>query len=251
MTLNYKKLGEANEVLVILHGFLGSLDNWFTLGKRFAEDYTVYILDARNHGLSPHSDEFSYGIMAKDVTEFFEQQGIEKANVIGHSMGGKVMMKFALDNPHLVEKLIVVDIAPKFYPVHHREILDALQSLDIENISSRQEADEQLAKSIPEFGVRQFLLKNIDRKQDGGFQWKMNLRVLDDKVEEVGKAQEGYSTIPVLFVNGERSDYIKPEDEDAILEIFPSAQFVTLPTGHWVHAEKPDLFYDTAIEFLK
>lgn len=251
MKLNYKKLGEAKEVLVILHGFLGSLDNWFTVGKRLAEDFTVYLLDARNHGLSPHSDEFSYDLMANDIVEFFEQQGIEKASVIGHSMGGKVMMKFALEHPHLVEKMIVVDIAPKSYPVHHREILDALQSLDIDNLASRQEADEQLAKSIPEFGVRQFLLKNIDRKQGGGFQWKMNLQVLDDKVEEVGKAQEGYSTVPALFVDGDRSNYIKPEDEDAILEIFPSAQFVTLPTGHWVHAEAPDLFYDAVIDFLK
>ncbi len=251
MGLNYKKLGEAEDVLIILHGFLGSLDNWFTLGKRFAEDYTVYLLDARNHGLSPHSSEFSYDIMANDVVGFFEQEGITKANVIGHSMGGKVMMKFALDNPHLVEKMIVVDIAPKSYPVHHREILDALQSLDIENIDSRQGADEQLAKSISEFGVRQFLLKNIDRKPEGGFKWKMNLSVLDEKIEEVGKAQSGYSTVPSLFINGERSDYIKHEDEDAILEIFPSAEFVTLPTGHWVHAEKPDLFYEATIKFLK
>lgn len=251
MNLNYKKLGETPETLIILHGFLGALDNWFTVGKRLAEDFTVYLLDARNHGLSPHSEEFSYEIMANDIAEFYQQQGIEKASVIGHSMGGKVMMQFALDNPAMVEKMIVVDIAPKAYPVHHQEILDALKGLDIENITSRQEADEQLAKSLPEMGVRQFLLKNLDRKAGGGFQWKMNLQVLDKTVEQVGKPQTGYSTVPALFVDGEQSNYIKDSDESDILEIFPNAEFVSLPTGHWVHAEKPDLFYQAAINFLK
>ena len=250
MNLNYKKIGDGEEVLVILHGFLGSLDNWYSLGRKLGEQFTVYLLDARNHGFSPHSDEFGYEIMAEDIREFFEQNGIEKSSVIGHSMGGKVMMEFALEHPYLVENLIVVDIAPKSYPVHHRDILDALLGLDIENIKSRNEADEQLAKAISEFGVRQFLLKNIDRKPEGGFKWKMNLELLNEKVEEVGRAQAGYSTVPALFIRGERSDYIKDTDDDSVLEIFPNSTFIDLPTGHWVHAEKPDLFFEAVMDFL-
>lgn len=250
MNLNYKKIGESGPELVIIHGFLGSLDNWYSVAKKLGQDYTVYLLDARNHGLSPHDDEFSYPIMAQDVKEFLEQHNIGKASIIGHSMGGKIAMEFALEYPSLIDNLIVVDIAPKAYPVHHREILDALLGLDIDHLQSRQEADEQLAKSIDEFGVRQFLLKNIDRKAEGGFRWKMNLKLLNEKVEEVGKSQTGYSTVPTLFVRGERSDYIKDTDENDILEIFPNSTFADLPTGHWVHAEKPDLFYEVAVDFL-
>jgi len=248
--LNYKKLGEEGTPLIILHGFLGSLDNWFSLGKRFADKHQVYLLDARNHGLSPHSDEFSYDAMVEDLKEFIEQEKLENVILLGHSMGGKIVMKFALDYPSIVKKLIVVDIAPKEYPVHHDEILDALKSLEVSEIQSRKEADKALAEHISEFGIRQFLLKNLDRQKDGSFQWKMNLPVLDEKIEEVGQEISGYSTVDALFIRGEKSNYIREKDENDILEIFPSASFASLPTGHWVHAEDADGFFEVVSEFL-
>jgi pimeloyl-ACP methyl ester carboxylesterase len=256
MKLNYKKQGEG-EVLVILHGLFGSLDNWQTLANRFADEgFEVFIIDQRNHGQSPHSEEWNYDIMADDLAELLAENGIEKINLLGHSMGGKTAMRFACKYPHFVAKLMVADIGPKSYPVHHKEIIDALKSVDLLNISSRNDVDEALKKSIPEFGVRQFLIKNFywkDPVKKIG-DWKFNLNVISEKIEEVGKETypESFFTIPTLFIKGEKSNYIRKEDFEDIHNKFINSEIETIPNaGHWLHAEQPDLFFEKVIDFLK
>jgi esterase len=251
MNLYFKELGEGTP-LVILHGFLGTGDNWYSLGKRFAEHFHVYIVDQRNHGNSPHSNEFGYQEMADDLVEFFREQHITKAHILGHSMGGKVAMLFAMQNPLKVEKLIVADIAPRYYPPHHQDILDGLNGLDLKKLTSRQDADDQLAKKIDDFGVRQFLLKNLNRSSDG-FSWKMNLPVLTRKIDKVG-LEIGKGVVyegPSLFIKGGKSRYIRAEDVKEIERKFPNSQIKEIEgAGHWLHAEQPDTFYDLTMEFL-
>ncbi len=252
MQLNYKKLGEG-EPLVILHGLFGMLDNWFTLGKKFAENFTVYLIDLRNHGQSPHSDEWNYKVMSDDLLDFFDDHKIGKANIIGHSMGGKTSMYFAGEYPERVKKLVVIDIAPRFYPIHHDTILRALLSIDLENLKSRNEADELLSKYISDFGTKQFLLKNLARKENDNtkFEWKFNLSVIAKNIHEVGEQTTGGSTAPTLFIRGENSDYINRSDEAEIQKLYPNSEIVSINSGHWVHAEKPEEFYNAVFKFLK
>jgi len=251
MKLNYKKLGEG-EPLVILHGLFGMLDNWFTLGKKFAENFTVYLVDQRNHGQSPHSDDWNYKVMSYDLFEFFNEHKIEKANLIGHSMGGKIAMYFAGEHPERLQKMVIADIGPKAYPIHHDTILTALLSVDIENIKSRNEADEALTKYIPDFGTKQFLLKNMTRKENDNtkFEWKFNLPVITKNIQEVGVEITQGATVPTLFIRAEKSHYINPEDEMGIKIMYPNSEIVSINSGHWVHAEKPEEFYNSVMKFL-
>ena len=175
MKLNYKKSG-SGPPLVILHGLFGSLDNWFSIAKELVEHYTLYLVDQRNHGDSPHAEEWNYAVMVEDLKELIDDEGLEKIYLMGHSMGGKTVMKFAVTYPERVEKLIVADIAPRFYPIHHQTILEGLNSLNLNQIKSRKEADDQLAQYIPELGVRQFLLKSLTRDSEG-FAWKIVVAV--------------------------------------------------------------------------
>ncbi len=253
MTLNFKKEGNAAESLIILHGLFGSLDNWMTFAKQMSQYFTVYLLDARNHGQSFHSDEFTYECMAKDVKDFMEKQQIEETVVLGHSMGGKTAMQFAFNYPHLVKKLIVADIAPKAYPVHHDEIIKGLQSLDFSVIKTRGEADEKLAESIPNLAVRQFLLKNMYWKEKNQLAWRFNLDVIAAQILNVGveiKAPFPFSE-PTLFVRGELSNYVLDEDVSDIKNIFPNMKLETISgSGHWIHAEKPKEFVKAVEAFL-
>lgn len=185
MTLNFRKTG-TGKPLVILHGLFGSADNWMSVAKGLEENYTLYLLDQRNHGDSPHSDTWNYKAMAADLKEFMEAEGLQKASFLGHSMGGKTVMKFALTYPEMVEKLVVADIAPRPYPVHHQTILEALNAVDTKSLSSRKEAEDKLAEYIPERGIRQFLLKNLTRKE-GAFEWKINLPIITKQIENVGE----------------------------------------------------------------
>ena len=252
MRLNYKKLGDG-EPLVILHGLFGMLDNWFALGKKFADSYAVYLVDLRNHGQSPHSNDWNYKVMSDDLLEFFDNHNIEKANIIGHSMGGKTAMYFAGVHSERVKKLVVVDIAPRFYPIHHETILDALLSVDLQNLKSRNDADVMLSKLIPDFGTKQFLLKNLARKENDNtkFEWKFNLPVIAKNIHEVGLETAKGSTTPTLFIRGEKSDYINQADETEIKKLYPNSDITSINSGHWVHAEKPDGFYNAVIKFLK
>jgi len=255
MQLNYKTLGEGKP-LIILHGLFGSLDNWLTIAKELTENhnYKVYLVDQRNHGHSPHSDEFNYGAMAEDLNEFIEEHGIENPSILGHSMGGKTAMKFALNHADKWDKLIVVDISPKAYPVHHDVILEGLNAIDVHNLKSRGEADKQLAEHISDFGTRQFLLKNLSRRKEGGFEWKINLPVIEKNIEIIGEGMEEQLAIEkdVLFIRGEKSDYIKDEDNILIVQHFPNSKIETIKgAGHWVHAEQPEALLNTVTDFLR
>lgn len=251
MKLFYRQSGQGDP-LIILHGLLGSSDNWFSLAKTFAEHFTVYLVDQRNHGQSPHSDEFNYSLLTEDLNDFYKEHGIEKAHIIGHSMGGKTAMNFAVKYPEKVDKLIIVDIVPKVYPVHHDHILDGLKAIDLEAVTNRTEADKILSAHVTEPDVRQFLLKNLARDEQSKFIWKMNLQGIDKHIEEIGEGMQYEGTYPgvALFVKGAHSNYYKPGDEEAIKKIFTAARFVTLDTGHWVQAEKPKEFADTVMSFL-
>ncbi|MCH7413466.1 alpha/beta fold hydrolase [Belliella sp. R4-6] len=253
MKLNFKKTG-SGEPLIILHGLFGSADNWFSIAKELEKHYTLYLVDQRNHGDSPHSDEWNYKVMAKDLNELMEDEKIESTNLMGHSMGGKTVMNFALQYPEKVKKLIVADIAPRHYPVHHQSILEGLTSVKLQEIKSRKEADDQLAKHISEAGIRQFLLKSLGRDKDGNFIWKINLPVINDQIENVGEALD-YDTNfenPTLFMGGANSKYIQEKDKEDIDKYFPNNHLIYIKNaGHWLHAEQPQAVVETVKAFLK
>jgi esterase len=251
MELFYREYGQG-EPLIILHGLFGSADNWMTQAKMLGERFHVYTVDQRNHGLSPHSPDHDYLAMTEDLNDFFKQRGLEKAIVLGHSMGGKTAMNFALKYPNKVSKLIVVDIMPKAYPVHHDKILDGLKAMPLKTLTSRNQADEVLAHYVDQPDVRQFLLKNLARAQEGGFIWKINLAAIDQNIEEMTATLvvDGEYTGPSLFIIGERSNYYAFGDENLIVRYFPNYKIVEMETGHWVQAEKPKEFVDVVLNFL-
>ncbi|MBI1226570.1 MAG: alpha/beta fold hydrolase [Bacteroidetes bacterium] len=250
MELNYKTFGQGDPV-IILHGLFGTLDNWQTIARQLAENYSVFILDQRNHGRSPHAEPHDYPTLAEDLRQFMEAHWMyDGAHVIGHSMGGKTAMQFALNYPDLVKKLVVVDIAPKAYQGNHYEIFEALKAMDLDKIADRKEAEAFLAERIQEEDVRLFLMKNLTRKTpfsgeqggSGGFEFKMNLPVLWEHYPTIlaeisGEPFEG----PTLFIRGGRSKHVVlPEDESLIKKLFPNSEIKTVEgAGHWVHAEKP------------
>lgn len=253
MTLHSNIIGEGKPFL-ILHGFLGSGDNWKTFGRALADKgIEVHLVDARNHGRSFHHDNFNYELMAADLKSYAAQHSIDNFILLGHSMGGKTSMLFSTLFPEMVEKLIVADIAPRYYPIHHDQILAGLNKLDQIKLTSRSEADEILASYIPEFGVRQFLLKNLYWNEDKQLKLRLNLQVLTEKVEEVGESlpPEAVFPNPTLFLKGEYSEYISQTDEADIKRHFPDSKIVEIPeAGHWLHAEKPEEFFEQVLKFV-
>ena len=252
MKLFYREIGEGDPI-VILHGVFGSSDNLLGPAKLLADDYKVYLLDQRNHGNSPHSDAFNYSAMASDLMEFLDAEDIRKPLIIGHSMGGKTVMNFAATYPEFDARYVVMDISPRFYKRHHDEILEGLNNIDLKSVKSRQEADKILEEKVPELPVRQFLLKNLDRA-DEGFKWRINLPVITDKIDNVGEGLDEKVVIerPFLFIRGDQSNYIREKDEELIRKQFPDSRIVTIHgAGHWLHAEKPKEFAITIKEFLK
>jgi esterase len=255
MKLYYRKTGEIGTPLIILHGIFGSSDNWLTISKLLSENHQVYMLDQRNHGQSPRSNELNYAVMAEDLKEFIEDYNLENAVLIGHSMGGKTVMQFAMNYPDLFAKIIVVDIAPKFYPVHHSMILQGLASIDLKTLKSRTEANELMKRFEESEGVRQFLLKNLWRnpEKNNEFDWRINVPVIAKNIDIVGHELSNERTIekPVLFIKGSESHYIKPEDERKIWELFPNYELVTIEgAGHWVQADKPQEFVEAVLKFV-
>lgn len=254
MKLFFRKMGEG-EPVIILHGLLGASDNWLSIGRQLAERHTVYLLDMRNHGHSPHSKEFHYVIMASDVNEFMLDHEIRSAILIGHSMGGKVAMHLALDHPHKISRLVVVDIASKAYPPSYfKNIIETLTNVDLSGIKRRKEVDEQMAPNIPDSGVRNFLLKNLVRSRGNTFSWKVNLAALLDNVDMLSGEiyREEVFSNPALFIRGSNSNYVLDEDILLIKSRFPRAEIVTIPgAGHWLHVDAPEKFLETLTAFME
>ena len=239
---------------IILHGFLGMGDNWKTLGGQFSEQgFQVHLVDQRNHGRSFHDDVFSYEILAEDLKSYCDAHNLKEIIILGHSMGGKTAMLFATQFPELVSKLIVADISPRFYPVHHDVILNGLSAIDFNQVKSRGEADNVLSEYIPEMGIRQFLLKNLYWAEKGKLGLRINLEVLRNEVSEIGEPLPTHATFikETLFLRGDRSEYIGVGDERIIKSHFPKAKIVTIAnSGHWLHAENPKDFFEAVMEFV-
>ena len=253
MNLFYRTLGKG-EPLLILHGLFGSSDNWMTLGNVFSKYFQVILVDMRNHGQSPQSELWDYPSMAEDIYLLVKKLGFSKIYLIGHSMGGKVGMTLADKYPGLLKKLIIADIAPKYYPVRHRQIIDGLLSINLKEIASRKEADIQLSNYIPEAGIRMFLLKNLEKNSEGGFKWKLNLNVINNHLENVGQATLPKSkiSVPTLFVRGTKSDYVTDEDIMEIRKHYSNSIVESIGNaGHWIHAEQSEAFSKTVLQFLK
>lgn len=253
MNFHYRSWGKGHP-LIILHGLFGSLDNWATIAKALASDVHVYAYDARNHGRSFHSEKFSYKAMADDIGEFMDQRGITSAHLLGHSMGGKSAMQFALTHPDRVDTLIVVDIAPKPYARKHDDLIEAMTGLDLSRYSLRQEVDEALAGKIQSTPTRLFLLKNLARNEDGTLRWKLNLEVIR---RHYGKTARGVDADrrfekPALFIKGGKSSYIDSDDRPLIKQLFPRSSILTIKNaGHWVHADAPDELLNVVQGFLR
>ena len=251
--LHSKFQGEGTP-LIILHGYFGMGDNWKSHANKLSEDYQVHLVDQRNHGRSFHSDDFDYELLVEDLEVYFDFHKIESAIVLGHSMGGKTAMMFAVTFPEKVQKLIVADIAPKNYPPHHHQILEALGAVDFSKIKLRTEVDEILKQFIDEMGVRQFLLKNVYRKTKDELDFRFNLESLTENNNEVGAPLPAFTEYDgeVLFLRGANSGYITDDDTALIQAHFPKAKVETIDNaGHWLHAENPIGFMTTLQVFLK
>jgi esterase len=245
----------VNKPLIILHGFLGMSDNWKTLAIQYAsKGFEVHAIDLRNHGRSFHSWDFSYEIMAQDIFEYCQVNKLSSIDLIGHSMGGKVAMLFATKYPEMVNKLIIADIGPKFYPPHHQTILAGLNAVDFSKKPTRNQVDEIVKNYIPDFGTRQFLLKSLYWQTPEQLAFRFNLEVFNKKIDEIGKALPSINHFqkPTLFIRGGNSNYILDEDLDEIKQHFPLAFLETIPNvGHWLHAENPQMFFELTLKFLK
>lgn len=252
LTLNHKRFGQG-PALIVLHGLFGSLDNWVSHARQLATHFTVYLLDQRNHGKSPHTPELNYPAMAQDLQDFMDQQGIYQAHLLGHSMGGKAVMQFAVEFPELVDSLLVADMGIKAYPPHHTQILETLSQMDLSTFSSRQAAGRAMEAGIPDQVVRQFLLKNLGRDEAKQFAWKFNLTAILQHYEQILAPLE--SDFPfegrTLFLSGADSAYVQESDWPDIQELFPAARWKAIAgAGHWLHADQPEAFLKTSLEFL-
>lgn len=267
MDLFYRKFGQG-PVMIILHGLYGSSDNWVSIGKILSEHFEVFLIDLRNHGNSMHSKEHNYQLLKNDLYDFMVSNQIEKAVIMGHSMGGKAAMFFAADHPGKVQSLIIIDISPRSYKslensesqiADHMNIISSMSAVDFAIIKSREDVDKSLSKTIKSIRIRRFLLKNVHRKKDGSFEWKLNLQALHEHFPDILDGLDsnkflngnGITGFPVLFIRGEKSDYIMQEDLQIIKTIFPAADLVSIPgAGHWLHAEQPDLLIKTVNYYI-
>lgn len=265
MKLYYRKLGSGIP-LVIVHGLYGVSDNWLTVGRKLSDNFEVYLIDQRNHGRSPHDQSHNYEVLRDDLLEFLNDRGLERAVLLGHSMGGKTVMCFARHHPGRVRDLIIVDIAPKSYKeagraekLSHYGIMKAMDDIDLSSVSNRRDVDRILSETIGQQRIRGFLMKNLRQNEEGRYGWTLNLKVL---VRELDNIMDGVNEacfdpafpvtgFPVLFIRGGKSTYILDEDIDFISNIFPFAKLKTIPgAGHWVHAEQPEAFVETVEDFI-
>lgn len=255
MKLAYRKYGEG-KAIVILHGLFGQSDNWNTLAKNFSEQgFCVYTLDQRNHGLSPHSNDWNYELMARDLKEFLDDHVIESPILLGHSMGAKTVLFFECLFPGLASKIVIADMAARAYAHHHQLVLKALNAVNFETIKTRKEAEAVLNEYISDFGTKQFLLKNIYWKdsENTKMDWRFNLAVISKHYHNISVGVPPFiSKTKALVIKGEKSDYILDEDVENYQQRFSDVIFSSIPnSGHWVHAEKPKEFFDCVMAFIK
>lgn len=268
MKLFFRNLG-SGQPIIILHGLYGSSDNWMTIGRKLSENYEVWLLDLRNHGKSLHHEIHNYDVMKDDLYDFILEQRIENPVIVGHSMGGKAAMAFALSYPDLISKLIVLDIAPKSYlfslegmkgELNHKGILSALISVELDKFTRREEVFEDLSNRIGNARISHFLMKNIKRDSEKKFIWALNLEALNNNLKDIldgfsGKEVDSNITsigFPVLFIKGANSDYILEDDKEEIEDIFPYAQFQSIKdAGHWLHVEQPEQLLKVLINFIE
>lgn len=255
MKLFFRKSG-SGKPLIILHGLFGISDNWAALAKLWSQYFTVYAVDLRNHGQSPHSNEWNYTVMAEDIIELMGDEKLQDVTIVGHSMGGKVAMRLAIDYPMALSKMIVIDIAPRQYAPHHSDVLTALKKVNPASLESRKQAEVILREDLHDEGTIQFLLKNLYWKEtehgDKTLAWRFNLDVIAREIQQVNVA-----TMPPLiceteslFIRGGKSQYILAEDEADIRVQFPNSQIITIDgAGHWVHAEQPFPVYEAVLQF--
>jgi len=255
MEILYSRIEGKGKPLLILHGYLGMSDNWKTLSGKFAEaGFQVHALDLRNHGRSFHSEEFSHELMMQDILQYCKFHNLKKISLIGHSMGGKLAMFLAVTHPDLIDKLIIADISVREYSPHHQDILEALNSVDFSIHTDRKQVEQVIAQYVPDFGTRQFLLKNVYRITPNQLGFRMNLKSLTENYNNMGIEIPKSSKYDksVLFLRGEKSNYIRERDEQDILNIFPKAEIKTVSkAGHWLHAENPEEFLKYALDYLK
>ncbi len=268
MQLAFKKSG-SGVPLIILHGLYGSSDNWSTVGKALSDKFTVYCIDQRNHGNSPHSSEHNYNLMQDDLLEFLNFHNIDKAILLGHSMGGKVAMLFSLLHPERILKLIIVDIAPKEYKnllnfqphaILYLNIMQAFVNVDVTLTKSRRKIEKEFYQYVPDKNICGFILKNLKRDNDGNFRWSINIDALNNHLPDIlngidfAKVKFNIELInfPTLFIRGEKSDFILDEDKTTIKQFFQNAEFVTIfNAGHLVHTDQPGFFLNAVFGFLK
>lgn len=255
MELFYRSYGNG-QPLIILHGLYGISDNWVNYARKLSDKFKIYIPDLRNHGQSGHSIHFNYDVMTEDINEFIETHEIKNPVLMGHSMGGKVAMKFALDYPDIVSKLIVIDMSMRKYQLRnfHSNIINAMLDIDFAKIKSRNEVENFLSKYINDERIRLFVMKNLHRTEKQSFSWRINLNAIIDNLdyifEEITSDNVFYGK--TLFIRGEHSDYIKEEDYTEMKKYFPNSELKTISNaGHWVQADNPDEFFETLSEFIK
>ncbi len=251
MKLHFKKIGTGKPLLIV-HGLFGSADNWGSIAKKFALNNSVYLIDLRNHGRSPHSSIMNYDCMAEDIFELIADEHIKNPILLGHSMGGKAALQFTKKYPSILNKLIIADIGIKAYPMHHDLIIRGLQNVDLNTVKSRSEATKSLAAFVKEIGIQQFLLKNLYWVEKGRLGWRMNLSSIVDNIYEIlREINIKKSTVETLFIRGEKSNYILEEDFESILNVFSNSKIETvLNAGHWLHAENPKSFFEKVDDFI-
>ena len=255
MLLHSKIIGNSDIHVLILHGFLGSGDNWISIARKLnIEGFTIHLIDQRNHGRSFHSDNFDYEFMSNDLLEYINHHNIKNPILIGHSMGGKTVMKFSLKFPKLVHKLFVLDISPKEYPVHHQQIINSLISIDFSKLDTRKKIDAELRKSIEQQGLRNFLMKNVYRKDNKILDFRFNLNCLSKNIASISEEVNSDNKFidEVYFFKGSLSEYIMDEDNALIYKLFPNSKFIKIQNaGHWLHADNPNDFLSELLRLIR
>mgnify|MGYP001172982721 FL=1 len=254
MLLHSKILGNSSKHILILHGFLGSGDNWISIAKKLSlNGFSVHLIDQRNHGRSFHSENFNYELMCGDLLNYINYHRITNLILLGHSMGGKTVMKFSLDNPKLILKLIVIDTSPRYYPIQHQYILDAIKKIDFKVLDSRKKIELELKKSIKKESIRSFILKNIYWRDEGILDFRFNLTSLSANIDVIGEEINSDKIFlgETFFFKGENSDYIIDSDNNSILSLYPNSKIISISkAGHWLHADNPDEFFEILLNIL-